>query len=569
MHVRKLWIVPVAALALSGCAENEGPLGPDSGIGAPDEVRASLSCQADVRGGTVSCKLPESAPGSASGVLIGGQGEYVLLESSGVSYDPADSLGPMFSADVALRNYLTQTLGTVDGVNADPNGIRIFFVDNPQVTSGTGTVSVRNADGTADFTRAGQPYFQYDVMLAPGTGSGTKKWQWDVPETVEAFNFVVGVSASVADEDAIEPGVQLDASTLSVGHEFNCALDAAGKAYCWGANGNGQLADGTTENRSIPTPVDTDLTFSAISAGVNHACAISTEGDAYCWGLRATNRLGIGGSNDSSAVVTPTLVQGGHKFITISAGDNHTCAISVDNDAYCWGYGGNAKTGRGNTNTSASPFKVIGDLKYKSISAGFYHTCAITIDDTAVCWGSSGSGRSGVGEGVSGNVTTPTPVASAEKFASVIAGYTSSCALTTGGDAYCFGSNAYRQLGNGTTDNSAVPTPVSGGHKFVSISLWYYHACGTTATGEVYCWGNNDWGRLGIGNTVAQAEPVQVQAPVKFAYAGTGRYHTCGVSTEGAVYCWGRNDSANQLGTGRSGARYNPAPVSIIAPSDD
>jgi len=564
MVSRNLWAIPVTALVIAGCARDGGPVGPVAGIGTPDGVQTSLSCQADVRSGSISCTAPGANLGGASGALIGGQGEYVLLESSGVAYDPADPLGPTFSANVALRNYLSQALGTTDGVTADPNGIRIFFVDEPQVTAGSGVVTVRNVDGTAEFTKANQPYFQYDGILAPGKGTGNKTWQWDVPETVEAFTFLVGVSASVPNEAAIEPGVQLDASTLSVGHDFNCALDKAGKAYCWGANDVGQLGIGAVENRDAPTPVAGGLTFSMISAGELHACGLTLEGDAYCWGEGANYRLGNGSTD---VQFSPVAVGGGVKFTSISAGGALTCGISVDGDAYCWGSNGNAKTGQGTTSGSTTqPTVVRGGLKYKSISAGYYQACAITSDDTAVCWGNGNSGRAGDGNTGTHNLLDPTPIVSNEKFSVVKTGSAYSCGLTLNGTAYCWGGNGSMQLGDGTSTGTGTPTAVLGGHTFTTIDVRFAHTCATKANGEAWCWGNNDWGRLGTGNTEDSGEPVKVQTNVAFDFVGVGRYHTCGISTEGGIYCWGRNDNAGQLGTGRSGARYTPAPITIIVP---
>ena len=168
MVSRNLWAIPVTALVIAGCARDGGPVGPVAGIGTPDGVQTSLSCQADVRSGSISCTAPGANLGGASGALIGGQGVYVLLESMNVSYDPAAADGPTFSANVAIRNYLTQPIGTADGITPDPDGIRIFFVSEPQVTAGTGVVTVRNADGTAEFTSADQPYFRYDAPLASG-----------------------------------------------------------------------------------------------------------------------------------------------------------------------------------------------------------------------------------------------------------------------------------------------------------------------------------------------------------------------------------------------------------------
>lgn len=558
MIARKLWVLPLSALAIAGCAQEEGPLGPWQGAGG--EVNATLACQVDIRGGALSCALPEGETGAASGAIIGDQGLFVLLESAGVSYDPSDPDGPAFKADVTVRNFMGQTIGTTDGTTIDPNGIRVFFHSAPQVTEGTGTVAVRNADGSGDFTGTAQPYFQYDEMLAPGEGTFAKTWIWDVPETVDRFTFYVGVSASAVDESALAPGTHLLASTLTVGHQFACALDTDGKAWCWGANDYGQLGIGEPGDKGVPTPVNTGLTFKQIHAGQYHACAISTDDDAYCWGNGASGRLGQGSTNSA---FSPTKVDSDIKFRMISAGGALTCAVSLSNDAYCWGGNGNAKTGQGTTSGSTtSPALIRGDYKYLSVSAGYYQGCGLTTDNVAVCWGNSNLGRLGVGD-TTGNLYDPTPIAVDEKFRYVETGSAYTCGLTIDDDAWCWGVGGSGQTGFGVADTVWAPRKVLGDHKFSTMSVRFAHTCATKANGEAWCWGNAGAGRLGTGSTTNESIPVQVDSNLSFAYVGTGHSHTCGVTTEGRVYCWGLAGNG-RLGTGQIYDRDRPTPVSVV-----
>jgi len=43
--------------------------------------------------------------------------------------------------------------------------------------------------------------------------------------------------------------------SLTAGYEHTCGLTPGGVAYCWGVNTLGELGDGTTTVRSVPTPV--------------------------------------------------------------------------------------------------------------------------------------------------------------------------------------------------------------------------------------------------------------------------------------------------------------------------
>src|SRR5213076_1954999 len=77
-----------------------------------------------------------------------------------------------------------------------------------------------------------------------------------------------------------------------------------------------------------------------------------------------------------------------------------------------------------------------------------------------------------------------------------------------GGAAYCWGYNESGQLGVGTSEGphtcrygscSADPVPVVTGLRWVSITAGGAHTCGLTPGGEAYCWGSNAYGQLGIG----------------------------------------------------------------------
>ena len=70
--------------------------------------------------------------------------------------------------------------------------------------------------------------------------------------------------------------------------------------------------------------------FTSVSAGIQHTCALTTVGTIYCWGDNSFGQLGIGSMTNQN---TPTLVKSpvGVTFRTVSASGNHTCAMSVSN----------------------------------------------------------------------------------------------------------------------------------------------------------------------------------------------------------------------------------------------
>ena len=68
---------------------------------------------------------------------------------------------------------------------------------------------------------------------------------------------------------------------------YTCALTTTGQAYCWGANNQGQLGNNSTTNSRIPVAVQmpAGVSFQSIAAGSIHTCALTTQNKAYCWGL--------------------------------------------------------------------------------------------------------------------------------------------------------------------------------------------------------------------------------------------------------------------------------------------
>lgn len=283
---------------------------------------------------------------------------------------------------------------------------------------------------------------------------------------------------------------------VSSSDNYTCGVTTSGDAYCWG-NNTATLGDGSTISSAVGVAVSSVQSFAHISAGDEHACGVTTSGDAYCWGTNGAGQLGNGTTVDST---TPVLVSGGYNFSDISALGEHTCAITTDGDAYCWGNGSYGELGNGATVDSATPVLVSGGHSWAHISAGRFYTCGITTSDVAYCWGQDGSGR--LGNGSSGSSSTPSAVAGGHNFKKIDAGFTQVCGLTVAGDAYCWGYSYQGVIGNGSINQTyQSPVLVSGGHNFSDISAGRWHTCAITTDGDAYCWGRGLEGQLADGGT--------------------------------------------------------------------
>lgn len=545
-ELRRIWAIPAAAFILFGCSDESGPSGPSEPEPVvPEEIQLNLSCDVQLSGGgSIVCEPADPhVGGGAAASIFADPNALVHLETARLNYAAG-----VFSADVSIRSNLMQPLGTADGAKADADGVRVFFVSDPVTTGGSGTVTVRNPDGTDDFNGTDQPYFQYAQAIAPGTTSFPKSWEWDVPATVESFTFEVGVHAKVVDASDLTPGLNFNVSTLYADSLHTCALDISGQPYCWGSGGSGRLGNRGLLAQTRPVAVVTGgEKFVTIETGLSHTCGLTVKGEAWCWGNGTYGRLGTGAT---SSVNTPARVSGGRTYVQIAAGRTHTCALDTEGAVYCWGSGSYGKLGTGSTNDSHLPAETIGGRRYTWLSSGSYHTCAIATTGEAYCWGSATNGKRGDGV-TSGSIAEPVLVAGDHSFAKIYAGEQHSCALTADGEAWCWGSNAHGQLGDGTQESSPVPVPVTGGHHFIKLALGFDYTCGVATTGKAYCWGSNTFGKLGHGSDLDEAvpTPTEVVEVDNFTSIAAGTDHTCGSTLSGDVYCWGTADTG-RLGTG-------------------
>lgn len=293
--------------------------------------------------------------------------------------------------------------------------------------------------------------------------------------------------------------------TISAGFYHTCGLTTSSEAYCWGSGG--ALGNGSTDLKPVPTMVSGGLTFETVSAGVYHTCGVTAEGEAYCWGDGSFGKLGNKDSSPHESELVPTLVLGELTFISISAGFHHTCGVTTGGEAYCWGDGWNGQLGNGSRMSKLVPTMVSGDLVFSTVDAGLgfnfgVHTCGVTTDGKAYCWGSGEDGR--LGNGSRELKLHPTPVSGGLIFESVSSGRWHTCGVTTTGDGVCWGSGWYGQLGNGSPDGKLAPESVSGGLAFATVSAGDLYTCGVTRGNDAYCWGT---GSLGTG-TLETIEPV-------------------------------------------------------------
>jgi alpha-tubulin suppressor-like RCC1 family protein len=131
-------------------------------------------------------------------------------------------------------------------------------------------------------------------------------------------------------------GLNAPAVAITAAGFHTCVLLETGAMQCWGSNGAGQLGDGTTVSRLTPTIVRTSAQqIQAITSGASHTCALMTAGNIACWGDNRWGQLGDGTTENRSL---PTPVLGiGEPLFGITGGDNFTCGTTQSGGVKCWG----------------------------------------------------------------------------------------------------------------------------------------------------------------------------------------------------------------------------------------
>lgn len=310
------------------------------------------------------------------------------------------------------------------------------------------------------------------------------------------------------------PGFVSQAASLGTqaGQEHSCGV-ASFSIYCWGYNGIGQLGDGTTTPRFVPgSPTNFGGTPVSVAVGESHSCGLSSLGALKCWGRNDLGQLGDGTSQNRALPTSLPLLTTG--VAQISLGLNHSCAKTTVGGIKCWGYNHAGQIGNGGGGigvTALIPVDVSGlSSGVIDVDTGGNHTCALTQSGGAKCWGMNDHGQ--LGNGTTTNKHLPTDVVGlASGVTGISAGEEHTCVLTQSRGVKCWGRNSYGQLGDGSSTDRDVPVDVIGLTSGVAaISAGSGHTCALLVSGPVKCWGKNDYGQLGNGLTTNRTEPTIV-----------------------------------------------------------
>ncbi len=226
----------------------------------------------------------------------------------------------------------------------------------------------------------------YDLVLdyMQATGSGRIYLSWAYP----------GQAQQIIPSTALFPSTATGIPTLPT---------LNGPVYCWGANGSGQLGDGTTTNRNSPVQVQglPKVGINALAPGGWHSLVLLEDGTVQAWGANDWGQLGNGTKQQSSQPVKVSdpsqngVPLSGIK--AIAAGGWPNMGLLADGTVWSWGANDWGQLGDGTQVTPSKPVKVLDLAGVKAIAVGGCHCLTVLADGTVWTWGANNYGQIGDG----------------------------------------------------------------------------------------------------------------------------------------------------------------------------
>lgn len=460
------------------------------------------------------------------------------IEQCGINHDarPFANIGNIFSDVILYTRQESNRVSTGSAStskssiseSADNSDEGASGVDNNVRVSYSSTVSSCSYGSGDDFDSMG------DVLLwGKGVGDGTFAYSSHL-----SGNSYVDASLP----KALESTVLLDIQSIACGSKHSVLVTKQGEMYSWGDESGGRLGHGVDTDVTHPKLISTlsGTNIESVACGEFHTCAVSFCGDLYTWGDGMHN-FGLLGHGNDTAHWIPKKVCGsleGLHVSSVSCGPWHTAVVTSAGQLFTFGDGVFGALGHGDrqsTNVAREVSSLRGMCTVRA-ACGAWHTVAIvevvdSLNSATSCklftWGDGNKGQLGHPDRETSLLPACVESLSKPTFSQVSCGYDFTVALSTSGQVYTMGSNAFGQLGNPRHDgklHSIVKGSISS-RCVEEIACGSHHIAVLTSKAEVYTWGKGANGRLGHGTNFDRNTPTLVEAlkdkQVKSVVCGT------------------------------------------------
>ncbi|MGI6332487.1 MAG: S-layer homology domain-containing protein [Zhaonellaceae bacterium] len=253
-------------------------------------------------------------------------------------------------------------------------------------------------------------------------------------------------------------GKDKDWATVTAGPFHIFALKKNGSLWIWNSS---QLDDGTPR---VPTQIGEDYDWILAAAGESHFAALKEDGSLWTWGSNYDGQLGDGTKENK---VVPTMLDGDKDWVAVATGSNHTLAIKSDGSLWSWGNNFNGQLGTGDKEYSSSPRRVGTENNWAKVFANDMRSFALKTDGSLWAWG----GNVGTDP-----ILTPTQIGTEDGWKTVAPGDRHVVALKLDGSLWVWGENYAGQLGDGTTEDKLIPTLISNDLAWIGIAAGSDHS---------------------------------------------------------------------------------------------
>ena len=278
MRTHRIQALAIAALlaAAAACDSATAPgahpdpsADPQAGASLQRRLLGTVTCYVDAVAGTTRCGEMASVGGARATRVTLNTSQFGLVGTG--FYNSGTQQHTFFNQ---IRNDIGQAIGTHNGMATD--SIRAF-VTAINVTGGSGTITPSNHTGTATFTAANQPYWEYREIVAPGDQSTSVTWIFNVPSTVTAWNYTIGVSAPIAHPNGwidVSGDTQIPHSGTrdhtAVVHTWTGAVDNSGYVS-WSSTDEGGYAYVSPTDERVATVLGVRLGYATVTASKGSA----------------------------------------------------------------------------------------------------------------------------------------------------------------------------------------------------------------------------------------------------------------------------------------------------------
>ncbi|XP_051993155.1 probable E3 ubiquitin-protein ligase HERC3 [Xyrauchen texanus] len=228
---------------------------------------------------------------------------------------------------------------------------------------------------------------------------------------------------------------------------------------------------------------------------------------------------------DNSSMCTPLKGLDNRQVIQIACGDQHSMALTDDAQLFVWGENSHGqlglKEGRSGSLT-AQHVQSLSGIPLVQISAGGDHSFALSISGVVFGWGKNNAGQLGLGDTTDRYVPTDVSSLTWKKTVFISCGGEHTATLSKGGTVFTFGSGRFGQLGHNSITDEHHPRVVAElwGSKVSRITCGRNHTLVLVESSKlIYSFGCGTQGQLGNGQMSNQSVPLPVELPTESHHA--------------------------------------------------